>query len=79
MGLCLFANKNVVNHAETQLIDPNKKPTAVYFAGMIRKGKNEVGLLKFYKNVEYCILEAMHMRHLSCSMTFWFSIWPHCI
>lgn len=71
MGLCLFANNYV--------IDQNKKPTAVSLAGVMRKGENEVGLLRFYKNVKYCILKAMHMRHLSCSMTFWFSLRPHCI
>ena len=60
MGLCLFANNHV--------IDQNKKPTAVSLAGVMRKGENEVGLLRFYKNVKYCILEAMHMRRLSCSM-----------
>ncbi len=80
MGLCLFANKNVINHAETRMIGQNKKPTAVYLAGVMRKGENEVGLLRFYKNVKYCIiLEAMCMRRLSCSMTFWFSLRPHCI
>lgn len=79
VGLCLFANNNVINHAENQIIDHNKKPTAVYLAGVMRKGENEVGLLRFYKNVKYCILEAMHMRRLSCSMTFWLSLRPHCI
>ena len=77
--LCLFANNNMINHAENQMIDHNEKLTAVYLAGVMRKGENEVGLLRFYKNVKYCILEAMHMRRLSCSMTFWFSLWPHCI
>ena len=48
MGLCLFANNYV--------IDQNKKPTAVSLAGVMRKGENEVGLLRFYKNVKYCIL-----------------------
>ena len=71
MGLCLFANNHV--------IDQIKKPTAVFLAGVMRKGENEVGLLRFYKNVKYCILEAMHMRRLSCSMTFWLSLRPHCI
>ena len=77
--LCLFANNNMINHAENQMIDHNEKLTAVYLAGVMRKGENEVGLLRFYKNVKYCILEAMHMRRLSCSMTFWFSLRPHCI
>ena len=71
MGLRLFANNFV--------IDQNKKPTAVFLAGVMRKGENEVGLLRFYKNVKYCILESMRMRRLSCSMTFWFSLRPHCI
>jgi hypothetical protein len=79
VGLCLFANKNVVNHAETQLIDPNKKPTAVYFAGVIRKGKNEVGLLRFCKNIKSCILTVLCVRRLNCSMTFWLSLRLHCI
>ena len=72
MGLCLFANNHVIDHEETRMIDQNKKPTAVYLAGVMRKGENEVGLLRFYKNVKYCILEAMYMRRLSCSMTFRF-------
>ena len=79
MGLCLFANNYVIDHAETPMIDQNKKPTAVYSAGVMRKGENEVGLLRFYQNVKYCILEAMYMRRLSCSMTFWVSLRPHCI
>ena len=79
MGLCLLANNHVIDHEETRKIDQNKKPTAVYFAGVMRKGENEVGLLRFYKNVKYYILEAMHTWRLSCSMTFWFSLRPHCI
>ena len=53
VGLCLFANNNVINHAENQIIDHNKKPTAVYLAGVMRKGENEVGLLGFYKNIKF--------------------------
>ena len=79
MGLCLFANNHVIDHEGTRMIDQNKKPTAVYLAGVMRKGENEVGLLRFYKNVKYCILEAMYMRRLSCSMTFLFSLRPHFI
>ena len=79
MGLCLFANNHGIDHEETRMIDQNKKPTAVSLAGVMRKGENEVGLLRFYKNVKYYILEAMCMRRLSCSMTLWFSLWPHCI
>ena len=79
MGLCLFANNHVIDHEGTRMIDQNKKPTAVYLAGVMRKGENEVGLLRFYKNVKYCILEVMYMRRLSCSMTFRFSLRPHCI
>ena len=79
VGLCLFANNNVINHAENQIIDHYKKPTAVYLAGMMRKGENEVGLLGFYKNVKFCILTALCMRSLSCSVTFWFLLRPHCI
>lgn len=73
MGLCLFANNHVIDHEETRMIDQNKKLTAVSLAGVMRKGENEVGLLRFYKNVKYCILE------VNCSMTFWFSLRPHCI
>ena len=79
MDLCLFANNHVIDHEKTRMIDQNKKPTDVSLAGMMRKGENEVGLLRFYKNVKYCILEALHTRRLSCSMTFWFSLRPHCI
>ena len=50
MGLCLFANNHV--------IDQNKKPTAVSLAGMMRKGENEVGLLRFCKNVKSCMQTA---------------------
>ena len=64
MGLCLFANNHVIDHEETRMIYQNKKPTAVSLAGVMRKGENGVGLLRFYKNVKYCILEAMHMRRL---------------
>lgn len=46
MGLCLFANNHVIDHEETRMIDQNKKPTAVYFAGVIRKGKKRGGLVK---------------------------------
>ena len=56
MGLCLFANNHVIDQEETRMIDQNKKPTAVSLAGVMRKGENEVGLLRFYKNVKYCIL-----------------------
>ena len=47
MGLCLFANNHVIDHEETRMIDQNKKPTAVSLAGVMRKGENEVGLLRF--------------------------------
>ena len=53
MGLCLFANNYVIDHAKNRVIDQNKKPTAVYLAGVMRKGENEVGLLEFYKNVKF--------------------------
>ena len=79
VGLCLFANNNVINHAENQMIDHNKKPTAVYLAGVMRKGENEVGLLGFCKSVKFCILTALCMRSLSCSVMFWFSLRLHCI
>ena len=56
MGLCLFANNCVIDHATNRVIDQNKKPAAVYLAGAMRKGKNEVGLLRFCKNVIFCNL-----------------------
>jgi hypothetical protein len=77
--LCLFANNNMINHAENQMIDHNEKPTAVYLAGVMRKGENEVGLLGFCKSVKFWILTVLCMRSLSCSVMFWFSLWPHCI
>ena len=70
MGLCLFANNHVIDHEETRMIDQNKKPTAVSLAGVMRKGENEVGLLRFYKSVKFCILTALRMRSLSYSVTF---------
>ena len=33
------------------MIDPNKKPTAVYLADAMCKGENEVGLLRFCGNI----------------------------
>lgn len=79
VGLCLFANNNVINHAENQMIDHNKKPTAVYLAGMMRKGENEVGLLGFYKNVKICTPIVLCTWSLSCSVMFWFLLRSHCI
>ena len=73
MGLCLFANNYVINHAKNRVIDQNKKPTAVYLAGMIRKGENEVGLLRFCKNVKFCML------HLNCNRAPRLLLRPHCI
>ena len=51
VGLCLFANNNVINHAETRMIDQNRKPTAVYLADVMCKGENKVGLLRFCRDV----------------------------
>ena len=51
MGLCLFANNSVINHAETRMIDQNRKPTAVYLADVMCKGENKVGLLRFCRDV----------------------------
>ena len=79
MGLCLFANNYVIDYAKNRVIDQNKKPTAVYLAGMRRKGENEVGLLGLYKNIKFCMLTALCVRSLNCSMMFWFSLRPHCI
>ena len=79
VGLCLFANNNVINHAENQMIDHNKKPTAVYLAGMMRKGENEVGLLGFYKNVKICTPIVLCVWSLSCSVMFWFLLRSHCV
>ena len=44
VGLCLFANNSMINHAKTRMIDPNKKSTAVYLADAMCKGENKVGL-----------------------------------
>ena len=46
MALCLLVNKRMINHAEIRMIDP-QKPTTVYLASIMRKGENEVGLLRF--------------------------------
>lgn len=73
VGLCLIANKYVIDHAKNRVIDQNIKPTAVYLAGMMRKGENEVGLLRFCKNVKFCML------HLKCNKAFWILLRPHCI
>ena len=73
MGLCLFANNYVIDHVKNRVIDQNIKPTAVYLAGMMRKGENEVGLLRFYKNVKFCRLRLDYSRAL------WFLLQPHCI
>ena len=73
MGLCLFTNNYVIDHAKNRVIDQNKKPTAVYLAGMIRKGENEVGLLRFCKNIKFCLLRLNRNRAL------WLLLRPHCI
>ena len=73
MGLCLFANNHVIDHEETRMIDQNKKPTAVSLAGVMRKGENEVGLLRFYKNVKF------YKRCLNCNIALWLLLRPHCI
>lgn len=65
MGLCLFANNYV--------IDQIKKPTAVYLVGVTRKGKNEVGLLRFCKNVKF------YKRCLNCNIAPWLLLRLHCI
>ena len=41
MSLCLFANNCVIDHATNRVIDQNKKPTTVYLAGAMRKGKTK--------------------------------------
>ena len=73
MGLCLFANNYVIDHAKNRVIDQNIKPTAVYLPGMMRKGENEVGLLRFCKNVKFCML------CLDCNRAFLLLLRPHCI
>ena len=73
MGLCLFANNCVIDHATNRVIDQNKKPTAVSLAGAMRKGKNEVGLLRFCKNVKF-----YNMR-LNCNIALGSLLRPHCI
>lgn len=65
MGLCLFANNCV--------IDQIKKPTAVYLVGVMHKGKNEVGLLRFCKNVKF------YMLRLNCNIALWLLLRPHCV
>lgn len=70
VGLCLFANNNVINHAENQMIDHNKKPTAVYLASVMRKGENEVGLLGSCKSVKFCTPTVLCVWSLSYSVTF---------
>ena len=72
VGLCLFANNNVINHAENQMIDHNKKPTAVYLAGVMRKGENEVRLLGSCKSVKFCTPTVLCVWSLSYSVMFWF-------
>lgn len=79
VGLCLFANNNVINHAENQMIDHNKKTTAVYLAGVMRKGENEVGLLGSCKSVKFCTPTVLCVWRLSCSVMFWFLLRSHCI
>ena len=73
MGLCLFANNYVIDHAKNRVIDQNIKLTAVYPAGMMRKGENEVGLLRFCKNIKFCMLR------LNCNRALWLLLRPHCI
>ena len=73
MGLCLFANNHVIDHEETRMIDQNKKPTAVSLASVMRKGENEVGLLRFYKNVKF------YKQCLNCNIALWLLLRPHCI
>lgn len=73
MGLCLFANNHVIDHAKNRVIGQNKKPTAVYLAGMMRKGENEVGLLRFCNNIKFC------MPRLNRNMALWLLLRPHCI
>ena len=51
VGLCLFANNSMINHAKTRMIDRNRKPTAVYLADAMCKGENKVGLLRFCRNI----------------------------
>ena len=73
MGLCLFANNYVIDHAKNRVIDQIKKSTAVYLVGAMRKGKNEVGLLRFCKNVKFCDL------CLNSNIALWFLLRLHCI
>jgi len=73
VGLCLFANNHVIDHEETRMIDQNKKPTALSLADMMRKGENEVGLLRFCKNEKFCML------HLKCNIALRLLLRPHCI
>lgn len=54
------------------MIDHNKKPTAVYLAGVMRKGENEVGLLGSCKSVKFCTPTVLCVWSLSYSVMFWF-------
>ena len=51
MALCLLVNKRMIDHAEIRMIDP-QKPTTVYLASVMRKGENEVGLLRFREKLD---------------------------
>ena len=51
VALCLLVNKRMINHAEIRMIDP-QKPTTVYLASIMRKGENEVGLLRFREKLD---------------------------
>ena len=73
MGLCLFANNHVIDHAENRMIDQNKEPNAVYFAGAMRKGENKVGLLRLCQNVKFCML------YSKFNVAIWLALRPHCI
>ena len=51
VALCLLMNKRMIDHAEIRMIDL-QKPTTVYLASVMRKGENEVGLLRFREKLD---------------------------
>ena len=51
MALRLFEHNEKAYHAAVRMIDP-QKPTTVYLASVMRKGENEVGLLRFREKLD---------------------------
>ena len=51
VALRLFEHNEKAYHAAVRMIDP-QKPTTVYLASVMRKGENEVGLLRFREKLD---------------------------